>query len=428
VGLGDSEKGAGLKPGLYGTRDALHRNDMPSNSIHSPVLQQELAIADSFPVSETVSFDDLRFLAHVQGPCITLAIAFPDPAQVQARLKNAIRDIERGLSGRGVDARLATELLDPLRSFAAEMEAKGKWSIEPILFRARDILRCFQSGDLSREYVMVGERFQVRPLLPLITRDQRFNLLALSQKHVRLFHCTRHASQEIPLGAHVPQSLEVWLHNKIPDHVLDNRSTAGPSLGSMKGVLFGTSTDRERHDEYLKHFFQEIDKGLRKILTAQDVPLLLAGVESEVTLYRKINNHFPLMEPAIHGSPDGLSQKELFAKALESVKSGFSEPLRKILRQFKDFRDTNRLSSSILEILKLARAGRVADLLIREDAECRGTWDGSTVQIRNGSSSAPDEDLLNLAALETLSHGGQAFALKPSEMPEESDVTAFLRF
>jgi hypothetical protein len=357
-----------------------------------------------------------------------VAIAIPDPTQIQARLKNAIRDIERGLSGRGIDARLATELLDPLRSFAAEIEAKGTWSLAPILFRSRDILRCFQSSDLSKEFVVVGERFQVRPLLPLMSRDQRFNLLALSQKHVRLFLCTWHASQEIPLGAHVPQSLEVWLHNKIPDHVLDNRSTAGPSLGSMKGVLFGTSTDRERHDEYLKHFFQEIDKALRKILTAQNVPLLLAGVESEVALYRKINTHLPLMEPGIHGSPDGLSQNDLFAKALEKVKRSISEPLKKVLGHFNHFRDTNRLSSSLLEILKLAREGRVADLLIREDAEYRGTWDGSTVQIRNGSSSAPDEDLLNLAALETLSHGGQAFALKPSEMPGESDVTALLRF
>ena len=401
---------------------------MPSTPTQSPEISQKLADIDGREISETASFDDLRFLSEAQGPCITMAIAMPDPAQIQSRLKNAIRDVERGLIGRGVDTRIAMELVDPLRSVAESIESKGQWSFNLVLYRSRGIIRWFQTGELSKELVVVGDRFQIRPLLPLMSRDQRFHLLALSQKHVRLFLCSWHAIQEIPLNAHVPHNLEDWLHNRIPDHVLDNRSTAGPSIGSMKGVLFGTSTDRERHDEYLTHFFKEIDKGLHRIRASQNVPLMLAGVESEVALYRKVNTYQQLMESAVHGSPDGLSHRDLYGRALDAVKNSFSGPLRKVLREFNDFLDMNRVSDSILEILKLARQGRVADLLIREDAECIGVWDGLTVQIRNGSGSTHDEDLLNLAALLTISHGGQMFALRPSEMPGESDVAAVLRF
>jgi hypothetical protein len=279
----------------------------------------------------------------------------------------------------------------------------------------------------------VGNRFQIRPLLPLMSRDQRFYLLALSQKHVRLLLCSWRDVHEIPLLGAAPQNLETWLNNRIPDHVLDNRAKAGPSVGSMHGVMFGTSTDRERHDEYLIHFFKEIDKGLHKLLGAQNVPLLLAGVESETALYRKVNTYPQLLEPTVHGSPDGLSYSDLHTRAVEVVKRIFSAPLRKVLRDFKDFRDTNRVSFSIPEILKRAHEGRVADLLIRKDAQYIGTWDGVVVQVRSDpvsskDSSVQDNDLLNVAALETLSHRGKVFALKPSEMPIESDAAALLRF
>ncbi|MCU1337987.1 MAG: hypothetical protein JWO19_3568 [Bryobacterales bacterium] len=416
---------------------------MPHPWTDSTAAPEKRTRKSSPELSDTVTFEDLRFLAHAQGLCITMAITIPDPTQVQIHLKNAIRDIEKGLSSRGLDASKATELVEPLHSFAVRIEADKAWGVELVLFRSWDILRGFRLSELSgngaaKEFVVTGDRFQIRPLLPSMSRDQRFYVLALSQKHVRLFLCTFRAVQEIPLVGIAPQNLETWLHNRIPDHVLDNRAKAGPSVGSMQGVMFGTSTDRDRHDEYLTHFFKEIDKGLHKVLAGQNLPLLLAGVEPEIALYRKVNTYPQLLESGVHGSPDGLTHGDLHTRAVEAVKHTFSAPLRKVLRDFKDFRDTNRVSFSIPEILKRAQEGRVADLLIRKDAEYLGTWNGVTMQIKKGPASTQrlspqaiseqDSDLLNLAALETLSHRGKVFALKRSEMPLESDAAALLRF
>jgi hypothetical protein len=366
--------------------------------------------ANSPAISETVSFEDLKSLAQAQGPCITVAVAIPDPAQRQAHLKNAIRDVENGLISRGMDARSATTLVEPLRVFTAQIAAEGDWGIQLVLFKSRDTTRCFQVRDLSKDFVTIGDRFQIRPLLPLMSRDQQFYLLALSQKHVRLLLCTWRTAKEIPLRALVPQNLKSWLNSRMPDHVLDNRVSAGPSVGAMKGVMFGTSTDSDRHDEYLAHFFKEIDKGLYKVLVSQNLSLQLAGVESEIALYRKVNSYPHLLEPAVQGSPDGLSTGDLLARAVETVRHTFSAPLKKVL---KDFRDTNRVSFSIPEILKHTQEGRVSDLLICQE---------------HVEPAAADQDLLNLAALQTLLHGGQAFALKPFEMPGESDAAALLRF
>ena len=102
----------------------------------------------------------------------------------------------------------------------------------------------------------------------------------------------------------VPRSLDLWLNNRIPDHVLDNRSSAGRGDGSMKGVLFGTNSDREKHGEYLAHFFKEIDKGVHAVVNNKTVPLVLAAVESEIAIYRRVNIYPNLMPHAVHGSTE----------------------------------------------------------------------------------------------------------------------------
>jgi hypothetical protein len=67
---------------------------------------------------------------------------------------------------------------------------------------------------------------------------------------------------ELPAGT--PLSLSEAMQTRQPDHVLDNKSSAGPSVGSMKGVMFGTATDRDTKDEHLLHYFREIDRAITR--------------------------------------------------------------------------------------------------------------------------------------------------------------------
>jgi hypothetical protein len=133
------------------------------------------------------------------------------------------------------------------------------------------------------------------------------------------------------------------------------------------------------------------------------------------------------MERAVHGSPDGLSVGELHERALKIVQQTFSAPLKKVMEEFDEYRGANSVRFGIEEILKAAWDGRVADLLIREDAERLGVCDDGAPQVQVGSDSRA-EDLLNLAAVWTVSQKGQAFALQTSDMPEGADAAAILRY
>jgi hypothetical protein len=360
---------------------------------------------------DVVTFSDLKQLAAASGPCLTIVAPIPNPAELTIRLKNMVRSVQRKLADRGVDPDTSASLLEPVNKIVAAIEAKRKWANSLVLFRSPQMFTYYMFYEHWKESLTVADRFQIRPLLSALTRQQRFHLLGLSQGRIRLFHCTQHSMEEASLEGAAPQNMRLWMNTRTPDHMLDNRSAAGPSIGSMKGVMFGTSNDRDRQDEYLTHFFKEVDRGVNAILRNDQAPLVLIGVENEVAIYRHVNTYPRLLEKTIHGSPDGLTQQALHTRARDVMTQTFSEPLRKALAEFQKQRDKGRVSFDLAGVTKAAHEGRVSDLLMSDTANVDG-----------------DKDCLNAAALKTVLYGGRAFALSAQEMPENAEAVAVLRF
>ena len=117
------------------------------------------------------------------------------------------------------------------------------------------------------EAVTVADNYFIRPLIPLLNRDKEFYILAVAQKNARLLRCTEFTSEEISLPKETPTTLREDTQTRKPDHVLDNRVSAGPSVGTGTGVMFGTSTDKEDKDEII----------FRKTITLKNGRILIAA-------------------------------------------------------------------------------------------------------------------------------------------------------
>jgi hypothetical protein len=342
-----------------------------------------------------------RLAGDAAGPCITIALPLPNPLEIRTRLNHTAHALAKSLTSSERD-RWVADLLEPIRSVAAAIETTGVWAKGVLVLRSPTIFQGYWLRGWRKEFVKVEDHFDLRPLLAALAREQRFYLLALSQENVRLFQSTMFRSEEVKLPATVSRSLRASMNTRQPDHNLDNRSAGGRGAGSMKGVVFGTSTDRERHDEYLRKFFKAVDEGVRSLLHDDTAPLVLVGVEHELAIYRRVNTYPHLFDGEVRGSPDGLAGHEIIERARDLVGPAPSEALRKVLADL----ERRPFSSSVKEISEAAGQGRIADLLMVEDTE---------------------DDRLLAAARETLRNGGRAFGVKAVEIPRNAAAVAVLR-
>jgi len=280
-----------------------------------------------------------------------------------------------------------------------------------------------------RRLVRVDERFDLRTVLSVLAAaTQTFFILALSQKRARILKCTRESAEEIPFPAGFPSSLADAIPSRQPDHVLDNRSSGGPSIGSGS-VVFGTSSDQDDKDEYLLHYFQDLDRAVNTALKDQDAPLVAAGVEHELALYRRVNTYPHLLEPGIHGAPDGLEGGEMHRRALELLRQQLQDPNQQVLADFDKRVGTGHASSRIPEIVAAAYQGRVSHLFFQASAGYRGTYDRVRQQVKRTDDPAERPiDLIESAAWETIAHGGEVRLLPGPAMPGGVPVCALFRY
>ena len=116
------------------------------------------------------------------------------------RLKNLLGEAEKHLSNQGYGPRDVQKMLEPASKL---LQASYFWQHQS------DGLAIFLSGNSAHIYrlplsfeelVMVDDHFYIKPLLPLITGDGQFYILALSQNDIRLLNGTRYGVSEVDTG------------------------------------------------------------------------------------------------------------------------------------------------------------------------------------------------------------------------------------
>jgi hypothetical protein len=361
---------------------------------------------------DVIALADVKALAGAVGPCITVVMPIPNSAELAANLKSVLRSVRKQLAERHTDTKSADGLFAPIEQLAANLHAAHTWSNSLIAFRSPSAFRHYWMRQRLQEMAEVGERFAIRPLLAALTREQRFHLLAIGRHHVRLFRSTPHQTEEVRLEGIAPQDMQEFLHTRQPDHLLEDRMAAGPSVGTMPGVIVGTSAESEKEQDRFRHFLKEVERGVTKLLRRDGEPLLLAGVEYDVAIYRQLNSYPHLLAQAVHGSPERLTPPNLHDRAWEIVSQCPSEPLQKAMADYRQHSGAALVLGDAGAIGKAAAEGRVAGLFLSEDAGAAGQAD----------------DPWNMAALETVLHGGWAFELNAADMPSKDSAAALLRF
>lgn len=353
---------------------------------------------------------DLKRLAAVSGPCLTIFQPVRDNysqlAKPHIRIASALHEADRLLEEKGFDAMEREEMLRPLHKFASNTDwSSRKGSV--VLFRAPDFTMAAFWPEALAPRVRLAEEFLVLPLMPLLLSSRDFWLLGLSINAVNLFRGSPDGIVEMPLPAGVPKSLSEAGGFDQPDHSLRNRSSAGHSIGSMKGVQFSTSSAFEVEINHLHDFFKTIDRGIHAILAEDPHPLILAGVTREVAIYRKVNTYAPLLTGAVHGNPEAIGRDALHAKAAELMIAFSAHETDAKLREIEEATNRGRVVTEPEAVIDAARDGQVEELFVTPGIDRH-------------------EDAVNWAALATIRNSGGISILSASRIA--SGVAAILRF
>lgn len=365
------------------------------------------------------------------GPCVSLFVPTrrveTRTASGPAHLKNLFREAEGRLLESGLRAPAAREFLEPARRLS-ETGLFWQYQSDGLAIFLRP--GWFRSWRLPLELdplVVVGDRFHMRPLLPLLTGDGHFFVLALSQNEVSLLEGTRQRVDQVDLPE-VPQGLREALKHDDPEKQLQPH-VAGRGGGAAPAVFHGHGPGGEEHKDRVLQYFRQIDHGLAAVLGGERAPLVLTGVESLLPIYRKANTYPYLVDGGITGNPDHLPPEELHAQAWRLVEPIFRQAQEAAVARFRRLAGTGRTTSDLGEVLRAAHEQRVDTLFVAAGHRQLGTYDPETGAVETGEGPRPDaEDVLDLAAVLTLRAGGVVYSQRPEGIPDSAVAAALLRY
>lgn len=377
-------------------------------------------------------------LSNVQSdPCISIFLPTSrggaQGEQDELWLKNQFREAENRLFLRNLRSTRIDDLLKPLKLLLVDEEFWRENKDGAAFFRSEQHFHWFRLPIHFRDQVMISDHFYLKPLLPLLSAGERFYILAISQNDIRLLEATRYGVELVVLPESVPESLADALKYEESENEVSFYSSASGALRGKGGrhavIFYGYGVGIDDSKDHILRYFQQIDRGLHELLHDESIPLVLAGVEYLLPIYREANTYPHLLEEGVPGNPDRLSQEQLQGLAWPVVQPHLVKAQQEAAALYERLAGTGRASGEIREIVPAAAYGRVDTLFVAVNKEQWGVFDRATGSLHvRETVKFGDDDLLDIAATQTLHNGGTVYAVSDAEVPGGTLAAAVFRY
>lgn len=373
------------------------------------------------------------------GWCLTAYIPFHknwrEPMEDDILIKDLSRTAQTALEERGAAPDEIEALLAPLKLVSEEKD--------PSVFRGEGmaILASRQSSVmvlLSKAppaLVEVDRHFRLDYLLPALLRTDRFYLLGLSLKSVHLWDCDGITMEEIPLEG-LETNIRETPHFQDSDPEMSFHANSGsPGRNRNKGqgsAFFGQGSgqnDGKDMKKEMEHFFRSIDAAIVPKMPDHSLPLILAGVEYLLPIYREVNSYSNLSPLQLRGNPEALgTAADLHANANAVLRAKDRDDRRECLEIYRENITTGRTAAGFTDIVPSACFRKMTHLFVREGGRRWGSYDkafGKTEVYEDYRAGA--ENLVNLASTKTLEGHGMVFLVPQDEMPADAEIAGLCR-
>lgn len=368
--------------------------------------------------------------AH-EPPCLSLYQpthrAYPENQQDPIRFKNLLKSLEQSLRQK-YTTRDVKPLLQPFQDLSANQDFWNHTQDGLAVLGAPGLFRVYRLQRTVPELSVVADSFHIKPLIRILQSSDRYQLLGLNRREVKLFEGNRDALDEIEPAPGVPRTITDALGAELTEPHLTVASygtgAAGPAM------RHGHGAKKDEVDLDAERFFRAVDRAvLEHHSRPSGLPLILAALPEHHSLFRQVSQNSFLVSEAVDIHPDALSGEALRERAWRVIEPRYLARLATLVDEFGKAKSNGLGSDDAALIAEAAAAGRVATVLIEAERHLPGRVDQVSGHVEFGDLAHPEiDDLLDDIGELVLKKGGQVVVVPAERMPVDTGVAAIYRF
>lgn len=349
----------------------------------------------------------------------------------------AALDQARELMAADYEDSVADGLLEELDPLARDQEFWRYQADGLATFAARDFFRMYRIPTGVPELVVVGPTFHTRPLIEYLQMPDRYWVLGLDRKKVRLWEGTAGGVTPMDLSQLPRSLLDALGFDFERDYEIVHRSKAGPSRGRRgrgghQPTFHGHGMGHDDSEPEMKAYFKKVDRGLRDLLKDEIGPVVLAAVQEYHPLYREVSSLDNLAPEGVEASVTKWNPDQVHEAAWPIAKESALEKVQLALDLWEKAYGSGKGELDLANLGRLSIAGRIRLLLTERDRHVWGTLDRDTGEVEVLQEGGEDPgnqavDLLDELAELVLLRGGRALFLSSERMPTDTGAAGVLR-
>jgi hypothetical protein len=353
--------------------------------------------------------------------------------------KNNIKKLEKKLKEQNMSSREIDKFVHKAKLLIEDREFWNHQEDGLAVFISKDEFLTFPLPVAFEEQIIISHRYHLKPILPLFSGDGKYFILTLNQKEIKLYQASRFSIKEVALPKDTPLSLEeammweeqksVQFHSGTAQHTSGGPAYASTPRHSMFHGHGAGTLDMAHWKERILEFLRLAEKGVHEKLKDETAPLILCGVEYLNPLYREANTYPFLFDKVIDKNPQEYNEKELRKMGWEIISPTFEKAENDSREKYNQFFGNGLAANDLKEILRNSFSNKIEALFVDIKEQMWGKYDlqNDKLTIDNGPQPG-NEDLLDLAAIQTLLEGGRIFAASKENMPNHQSIAAIYRY
>jgi hypothetical protein len=261
----------------------------------------------------------------------------------------------------------------------------------------------------------------------LISQNDYFYLLVLSKKCAKLYRADSFGMVFIDIPE-MPRGMEDVIHfEEKDDQKLFRTESSGSGHGANYHGIGGGRPDEKTH---LATYFDEVDETVWKaILKKETVPLVLAGVEYLVPIFKSVSNYNFIWDTPLTGSHEHDEVNTLYEEAKLMMAPYFMQRHEKALAMYANQSATSLTSSIPDDVIPAAHYKQVWHLFVLKNEHIWGSFDEVKNElIIHETQQDGDECLIDKSIIKTVLNGGEVHLLDKDQMPADSKIAAVMRY